>query len=137
MNADIERQISVAIENQPGRLGRVCRMLAERGIGISGFSVIDNVEQGMMRLVVDRPVDARDALDAAGLPVVEAEVLTLEIANGVGALAEIGELMARAEINIEYAYTTCLEAGEATKLILKTADAYAALAVLRKTGAAE
>ena len=133
MNADIQRQISVAIENQPGRLGRVCRMLAERGVAISGFSVIDNIEQGMMRLVVDDPTAARNALDEAGLPVVEAEVLTIEIANGVGALADIGESMARAEINIEYAYATCLEAGEATKLVLKTADAYEALAALRAT----
>ena len=54
MDIDISRQISVAIENQPGRLGQIGRLLAEQGIHISAFSVIDNVEQAMVRLVTDR-----------------------------------------------------------------------------------
>ena len=48
MDIEIKRQISVAIENQPGRLGQIGRLLAQRGIDINAFSVIDNVEQAMV-----------------------------------------------------------------------------------------
>ena len=56
MKTHIVREISVAIENQPGRLGRIGRLLAEQGIHISAFSAIDNVEKGMVRLITSDPV---------------------------------------------------------------------------------
>ena len=61
MDIEIKRQISVAIENQPGRLGQIGRLLAQRGIDINAFSVIDNVEQAMVRLVTEEPAAARTA----------------------------------------------------------------------------
>jgi hypothetical protein len=53
MKTHIVREISVAIENQPGRLGRIGRLLAEQGIHISAFN---NVEKGMVRLITSDPV---------------------------------------------------------------------------------
>ncbi len=121
MQVDIQRQLSIAIENQPGRLGQVGRLLAGRNIHIRAFSVIDNVEQGMVRLVTDNPTATREALIGAGLPVVEAEVVVLEMTDGVGNLATVGEALAKADINIEYAYASTAERGRPAMLILKTA----------------
>src|SRR5262245_41933563 len=106
MKTEIRRQISVAIENQPGRLGEIGRILSNRGIHIDAFSVIDNVEQGMVRLMTSDPVVAREALKAAGLPVVEVDVLAVEMTDRSGNLAVVGEALAAAEINIEYAYAS-------------------------------
>lgn len=130
MNFSIQRQVSVAIENQPGRLGRVGRLLAEQKIQISAFTIIDNVEQAMVRLITDNPDLARDTLNSAGLPVVEVEVLTIETANGVGRLAQVGETMASAEINIEYAYASSAEGDKPSRLIVKTANPRDALEIL-------
>jgi hypothetical protein len=68
MDIEIKRQISVAIENQPGRLGQIGRLLAQRGIDINAFSVIDNVEQAMVRLVTEEPAAAGPAEDKAAAP---------------------------------------------------------------------
>ena len=130
MNVTVQRQISVALENQPGRLGDVGRLMAGRGVDITALTVIDNVEQGMVRMVTDDPEAGRAALQDAGLPVVEAEVLVLEVASGAGALAAVAERLAAAEINIEYAYATEVDASERTKMVLKTANPHAALDVL-------
>ena len=114
MDIEIKRQISVAIENQPGRLGQIGRLLAQRGININAFSVIDNVEQAMVRLVTEDPAAARTALEQAGLPVV-------------------GETLASPEINIEYAYSSAARDGNHGRLVVKTANPRHAQAVLQQT----
>lgn len=134
MDIDINRQISVAIENQPGRLGQIGRLLAEQGIHISAFSVIDNVEQAMVRLITGDPTAARSALQKAGLPVVEVEVLVIEMTDSLGSLALIGETLASADINIEYAYSSTATVGNRGRLIVKTANPRAAQAVLVALG---
>ncbi len=120
MIVQIRRQLSVAIENQPGRLGQIGRLLAARGIHIDAFSVIDNVEQGMVRLMTSDPVAARKALTEAGLPVVEVEVIAIEMTDRTGNLAVVGETLAAADINIEYAYASTAEVGQPARLIAKT-----------------
>ncbi len=134
MDIDINRQISVAIENQPGRLGQIGRLLAQQGIHISAFSVIDNVEQAMVRLVTGDPAAAKLVLQKAGLPVVEVEVLVIEMTDEIGCLALIGETLAAANINIEYAYSSTATIGNRGRLIVKTANPRAAQTVLVALG---
>jgi hypothetical protein len=130
MEIEIQRQTSVAIENQPGRLGQIGRLLAREGIYISAFSVIDNVEQAMVRLVTANPDATKAVLQKADLPVVEAEVLVIEMTDGPGGLALVGESLAEADINIEYAYSSTATAGNRGRLIVKTANPRSAQAVL-------
>ena len=54
MHIHLQRQLSIALENQPGRLAAISRLLADHGINIEAISVIDNVEQGMVRLMTER-----------------------------------------------------------------------------------
>jgi hypothetical protein len=133
MDIEINRQISVAIENQPGRLGQIGRLLAQQGIDINAFSVIDNVEQAMVRLVTEEPAAARTALEQAGLPVVEVDVLMITMEPGPGGLAFVGETLASAEINIEYAYSSAARDGNLGRLVVKTANPRHAQAVLQQT----
>lgn len=121
MKAAVRRQLSVPIENQPGRLGAVARVLADAGIHIDAFSVIDNVEHGMVRLMTSDPGTAAERLRATGMPVVEAAVVAIEMVDRRGNLALLGETLAASGVNIEYAYASTAREGEATTLILKTA----------------
>lgn len=131
MQVALQRQLSVAIENQPGRLAFVSGLLAEHRINIEALCVIDNVEQGMVRMVVNDPPAARAVLEPAGIPVVEAEVLTLELTDRLGKLAQIAAALGSAGINIEYAYATVDHAGARTRLILKTSRPKKALEILK------
>jgi hypothetical protein len=134
MITELRRQLSVAIENEPGRLGQIGRLLAAQGIHIDAFSVIDNVEQGMVRLMTSDPAAARTVLKAAGLPVVEAEVLAIEMTDRVGNLASVGEALAAAGINIEYAYASTAQVGQPARLILKSNHPQRAREVLATVG---
>ena len=122
MQITLQRQLSVALENQPGRLAHISRLLAENGVNIEGLCVIDNVEQGMMRMVTSDPAVAREILEGATFHVVEAEVIGLELTDRLGRLAAVAEALAEAAINIEYAYSTVDHAGAHTRIILKTSQ---------------
>jgi hypothetical protein len=120
MHLHLQRQLSVAIENTPGRLAAVSRLLSDDGINIEGLCVIDNVEQGMVRMLVSDAVKARAVLESAGFPVVEAEVLVVELTDQLGKLARIAEALGGGGVNIEYAYATVDHVGGPTRMVLKT-----------------
>ena len=120
MKITLQHQLSIALENQPGRLALVSRLLADHGINIDALSVIDNVEQGMVRMLTSDPAAARRLVEAGGFPVVEAEVLAIFTTDRLGRLAAISEALAAASINIEYAYATIDHHGAQTLLVLKT-----------------
>lgn len=76
MKAHIRRQLSVAIENEPARLAAVACLLAAQGIHIDAFTIIDNVEHGMVRLMTSDPDAAKSIIKVSGLPIVETAVLS-------------------------------------------------------------
>ena len=120
MKITLQHQLSIALENQPGRLALVSRLLADHCINIDALSVIDNVEQGMVRMLTSDPTAARRLVEAGGFPLVEAEVLAIYTTDRLGRLAAISEALAVAGINIEYAYATIDHHGAQTLLVLKT-----------------
>ena len=136
MNAEIRRQVSVAIENQPGRLAEISRALADRGVNLDGVCVIDNIEQGMVRVLPDDAAAVRRVLAEKGLPAVEVDVVIAELPSGVGNLATISERLGAAGINIEYAYATGPAGEGMSRIVLKTVSAKNALAALRGDGGA-
>ena len=109
-----------SLENQPGRLALVSRLLANHGINIEALSVIDNVEQGVVRMLASDPAAARRLVETNGFPVVEAEVLAIFTTDRLGRLALIAEALAGAGINIEYAYASVDHHGAQTLLVMKT-----------------
>lgn len=132
MHLHLQRQLSVAIENQPGRLALLSRLLADRGVNIEGLCIINNVEQGMVRIIVNDAVAARAILEHAGFSVIEAEVICLELTDRLGKLAQVTEALGAANVNVEYAYSTVDHAGARTRMVLKTSHPRKAHAVLAK-----
>ena len=130
MQIHLQRQLSVAIENAPGRLAAVSALLADRGINIEGLCVINNVEQGMLRMIVSDAAAARAILERSGFPVIEADVLNVELTDRLGKLARLTAVLATANINIEYAYATVDHAGARTRMVLKTTHPRKALHLL-------
>src|SRR3989442_11310321 len=104
MNYTVLRQLSVAIENQPGRLAAISRAMAAHGINIKDISVVDNVEQGMIRIVTNDPPACKALLLREGFYVVEADVLAVILRDIPGQLSRLCQALADAKINIDYAY---------------------------------
>jgi hypothetical protein len=119
------RQLAVFIENKPGRVSEVAELLGGAGINIRGFSVSDTADYGIMRLVVDRPDEAREVLKEAGFTAREDDVICIELPDEPGALAKVLHIVSDAGVNIEYVYSLV-----STFVVLNVSDADRALQLL-------
>jgi hypothetical protein len=99
-----QKQITVFLENKPGRLAQLLSELARVKINIIALTVMDRHEHGVLRLVTDDPAATVKALGALNAHLTESEVLAVELRNQPGALAHICEILATEHVSIEYAY---------------------------------
>ncbi len=122
MSIRVERQITVALENQPGQLAQVSELLATHRINIEAISIIDSIEQGVIRLLVNDPPECKRLLSKQGFYVVEGEVVVMDVEDQVGRLAEICRDLAEARVNIDYVYGSVVQPGTPMRIVLKTSD---------------
>jgi hypothetical protein len=126
----VVKQLSIFLENKPGVLARLCDSFAEQGINIEGMSVSDTVDHAVVRLITNSPAKAALVLEAAGVLVVETDVLALNLPDRPGELARVAKKLAKAKVNIEYAYGTT-EKAAGGMLILRVSDIAKARKVLK------
>jgi len=127
----VARQFSVFLVNKPGVLAQVTSALAKAKIQVAALTLVDSSEHGVLRIVCDQTERARGVLSRAHDHFTETEVLALELTNEPGAFAKAAEQLAKAHININYAYCTGGAPGGKTTAIFKVADLKKALKVLR------
>lgn len=128
----MHKQLSVFVENRPGALAKLCGTLAEAGINILALSVNDTVDHAVVRLIVDNNIKALMLIEQQGLYLNEQDVVVVEVGNRPGVLAEIARLLARADINIDYAYCAAMEHQNEGCLVLKTDNPERTMDVLKK-----
>ncbi|HOO78740.1 MAG TPA: ACT domain-containing protein [bacterium] len=128
------KQISVFLENKPGRLTGLTRALSEAGINIRALSLADTTDFGIMRLIVDRPEEALKALQGRGYSVAETDVLAVEIPDRPGGLAHAAETISAAGINIEYMYAFVEKKGGNAVVVFRVDDLEATAGALAAAG---
>jgi len=116
----VVKQLSVFLENKPGVLARLCGELAAQGINLQGVSISDTVDHAVIRMLPNNPAKALALLEGAGQLVVETDVLVLPLADRPGELAKLATKLAKARVNIEYAYGS-VQDGSAL-LVLRVSD---------------
>lgn len=102
----VVRQLSLILENRPGVLADVCSDLGDQKINIEAVTVANLVDHSVVRMVVDDAKRAVHLLGAAGVLVLENEILAIELTNHPGALAEVAKRLGKAKVNIDYLYTS-------------------------------
>ncbi len=101
-------QLAVFLENEPGRLAEVTRALGDAGVNIRGFSVADTTDFGILRLILDAPERAYDALKARSFTVRRSQVLCVRVQDRPGALAALLDSLGERGLNVEYMYPIAL-----------------------------
>lgn len=129
---EIVQQLSLFLENKPGTLAEVCKELAKQKVNIFALTISDSVDHAIVRMVVSEPRKALDLFESRGVLVVEAKVLMIENSNKPGSLAIIADKLAKAKVNIEYAYLATSPGAKTGLLIVRASDTKKALKVLSK-----
>ena len=129
----IETQFSVFMVNKPGVLGQVLTELAEAKINIIALTMMDSVEHGVMRLVGASSSKIREVLTKLNMAFNETDVLCVTLSNKAGAFADVTCKLAKAHVNISYAYCIAGAKGGRTTSVLKVADVEKAMKILEKS----
>lgn len=129
------KQVSVFLENKPGRLANVLRALEKQKINVTGMTVMDSHEHSVLRLVTSDDAKTAAVLRDMGANFTIAEVLLVELRNQPGALARLCEVLAAEHINIDYCYISAGGRNGRTYGIFKVSSLEKAQRVLAGAGA--
>ena len=127
------KQVSVFVENKPGRLAAVTEKLYEKGINIRAFTIAEAGDFGIIRMVVDKTDEAYKTLKDAGFTVTLTRVLGVEVEDEPGGLYRIAKALGSAGINIEYVYAFT-SGGDRALIILRVDNVEKAVEILEKEG---
>ena len=116
-------QLNLSLDNEIGALARLCRDLAHGGVNLLAISAPETgLEKGVVRLLVLNRELAAHALSKAGYTFAAEDVLFVELTNRPGALARAVEKLARARINVRYAYATASPRTKKTAAVVAVSD---------------
>lgn len=113
------KQVSVFLENVPGRLATLCNTLEANGVNIRAMATSEGAEYGVVRLIVDDFDQATHSLRSANLPFSTVDVLAVEVPDEPGALGKLALQLAEAGVNVEYAYATAATSAGKALCVLK------------------
>ena len=138
----LTKQLSIFLENKQGRFTEVAKLLGKEGVNMTAFTVSENSDFGILRLIVADTDNALRILREHKYAVIEADVICLHCPNKPGALGLVMDVISKAGIFIEYMYAfsdgesahvvirpdeleLCVEVLEANKLdLLTVSDLY-------------
>ena len=128
------RQLSVFVENKPGSLMEVTQRLTEAHVNIRAVASFDTPEFGILRLVVDKPTEAKGYLTERGFVVRVNDVIGAELEDKKGNLNQMLAVLAGSGINVRYIYSFVIREGRAPVLVFSTDDYEKAASILKDAG---
>ena len=130
----IIKQISIFVENKPGRLAEITEIIAKNNINIRAPSVADTTHFGILRIIVDNPEEVERILRDAGLTVSITSVITACIHDRPGGLAEVLKLLSSRDIQIEYMYAFIAKSDNEAYVVMRIEAEDAAVKLLHDNG---
>ncbi|MEF9878567.1 MAG: acetolactate synthase [Clostridia bacterium] len=128
------KQISVFIENTPGRLAHFTKLLGDNHIDLVSLSVADTTHFGILRGIVADYEQAVKLISDNGYTVKLTDVLAVNVADRPGGLADVLKVLAENEIGVEYLYSFVRNAGDHALIIFRVDKLDEAADVLAQAG---
>ena len=128
------KQLSVFMENRPGRLFKLTNALGKEGIDFVTLSIADTKDFGIVRFIARDNERAYESLKKEGFTVGQTELIGVEVDDKPNALAEVVALMEEANMNIEYLYSFVLTNHNSAKILMRVEDTDRAVRLLEGKG---
>lgn len=128
------KQISLFVENKPGRMAKVSKTLSDADVNIRALTIAEAGDFGVIRMVVDNPDKGYRVLRDNAFTVSMTDVLAVEMKDTPGGLYEIVNTLGENGINVDYAYAFVTSKAQRAMLILRVDDIAKARKVLSEKG---
>ncbi len=128
------KQISIFVENKPGRLKAMTNILKDNNIDIRALSIADTKDFGILRLIVNDPDKTCEVLKNAECTVTITEVLAVGLDDKPGGLAVVMDTLFENSISVEYMYAFFSKLEGQASVILRVNDNQKAADVLTSDG---
>jgi hypothetical protein len=128
------QQISVFIQNKPGRLAELTGALAKGGVDVRALSIADTTDFGILRLLVDNAALAKNILEKQKYAVGLTPVTVVAVPDVPGGLAGVLALLAEGGVDIEYMYSLIGRGEDKAYMVFRVSDGEKLLSLLGKKG---
>lgn len=98
------RQFTVFLENRVGQLLEVVRRFEGSNVRIVALTITDSTECAVARFLLSDPEQGREVLERAGLPIVESDLIGVELPDSHQPLLQVCTALLQAEVNITQVY---------------------------------
>ena len=126
------KQICVKMENRPGALHEVTEVLKFEGVNIRAISLLDPGDEAVVRMMVDDPERAGNALRSKGFDLKEEEVVAVEVPDHPGGLHVVLGSLKQAGVNVTQVYSYLGRSGPHAVLVLRVDKLKEAVDILQK-----
>ena len=128
-------QISVFLENKPGRLQALTDILAKMDVNMRALSLAETAEFGIARIIVDELESAIEMLKAEEYIYTITKVLGVAIPDEPGGLNRVLKILNQTGVNIEYMYAFLGgKSADHAYMIFHVQEAEKAIAALEEKG---
>ncbi len=110
-------QLSIFLENKVGKMYQVLDLLAQNDINIRALFLADTNEFGILRLVVQDPVKAKEILEKNNYIVKNTPIVGAELDDTPGGLSSILKILKDEGIDLQYLYAFTHEKTEKAILL--------------------
>jgi len=132
MAGNIITQLSIFVNNEPGRLAYISSILKECGINMKAFNLAESTEFGILRTIVNNPDEAFDSLRNKGIIVKKTDVIGVILEDTPGALFQAADTLGKAGVNIEYGYA--YSQSDRAVFFIRVDDPVKAVDIIKKDG---
>ena len=128
------RQISVFLENRPGQLAEITRILYENDINLRALNIAETSDYGVLRLITNHTTLTLEKLKEHGYIANVSEVIGAAVPDRPGGLAHLLKVIADEGIDVGYMYSILGHTGDLSYMIFRVADNERAGMILEKNG---
>lgn len=127
-------QISIFIENRPGRMAEITKLLAKNEIDIRALSIADTTDYGILRLIVNDPQKTTKVLKENNVTCSITKVLAVAIDDKPGGLDKVVQILTANNIAIEYMYAFLNPTKDTAFVMIRVEDNEKSAKVLKEAG---
>ena len=128
------KQISVFVENKPGKLAELTDYLHQHDIDMRALSIAETQDFGIVCMIVDDAYKASQVLKESGYVVSITPVLAVEMSDEPGSLYKILKVLGDGGVNLDYTYAFLGQKAATAYMVLRVEDNEKAIEVLSKSG---